>query len=120
MSRYVTVRTQLRDMELLRQTLKCMGCATQDQGRLLAGRKADLVVQTPAGPLGFAQGDAEEIGLIGMEELVRSAPATQFLNQVTQQYARRKVIADAERAGYRLVEETVDADNSIRLVVRKW
>ncbi|MBI3944764.1 MAG: DUF1257 domain-containing protein [Armatimonadetes bacterium] len=123
MSRYVTVRTQLRDMGLLRQTLQCMGLALQEGAGawpLAGGRKADLVAQTPGGPVGFTQAEGEEITVVGMEEALRRGAGARFLRQVTQQYARRKVVSEAERAGYRLVEETVDADDTIRLVVRRW
>jgi hypothetical protein len=122
MSRYVMVKTQLRDLRLLRETLQGMGCSVQEGAavRLMAGeRRADLVAQTPAGSVGFVQA-GEDVRAVGMEELLRREAFRRFLEQVTQQYARRQVMAEAERAGYRLVEETVEADNTIRLVVRRW
>lgn len=123
MSRYVMVRTQIRDMGLLRQTLRGMGHAVQEraQTRMMgAGARAEIAVQTPAGQVGFAVGADETIGAVGMEEVLRQDACKEFLRQVTRQYAREKVLVEAQRAGYRLVEEKVAEDNSIRLVVRKW
>lgn len=123
MSRYVNVRTQLRELPLLRQTLQGMGCRVQEGAQahpLRGGRKVDLSVQTSFGTLGFVQGPDQTITASAMEEILRRDACKEFLGQVTQQYARRKVMAEAERAGYRLVEEAVEGDNTIRLVVRKW
>lgn len=123
MSRYVTVRTQIRDMELLRQTLQCMGLTVYEgaAARLAGGgRQPELVVQTPGGAVGFARDAEGVVEAVGMEESVQRGAGAAFLRQVTQQYARQKITAEAARAGYRLVEEMVDADNTIRLVVRKW
>jgi hypothetical protein len=100
-----------------------MGCAVEEGAAvraLGAGRRAEIAVRTPGGPVGFAQAADGTVGVVGMEEIVHREAGRQFVNQVTQQYARQKVMAEAEKAGYRLVEESVGADNTIRLVVRRW
>ncbi|MDH7568783.1 MAG: DUF1257 domain-containing protein [Armatimonadota bacterium] len=119
MSRYVMIKTQLSDMQALRQTLQGMGVTTSERTAGGASRP-ELLAQTPVGVVRFSQEGDNPIRMAGIEEVMSQEAAREFLRQVTQQYARRKVIADAERAGFRLVEEHVEADNSIRLVVRKW
>ena len=46
--------------------------------------------------------------------------AAEFINRLKQQYAYRKILKDANAAGYNLVQEEVGKDRTIKLVVRKW
>jgi len=122
MSRFVALKTELRDREILTQCLEQLGCQvlSEPQGIMLRGARApvQLLVHAPFGTLGFRLTAAGPYDVVGEEKLL--ATHQDFLNHLTQQYAYRKVLQQAQAAGYNLVQEEVGADQTIRLVVRKW
>lgn len=77
-----------------------------------------LLVHAPFGTLGFRMTPDGNYELISDDIILNRQP--DFIRRVTQQYAYKKIIKDANAAGYQLVQEEVNEDNSIKLVVRKW
>jgi hypothetical protein len=122
MSRFVALQTRLRDREVLQQCLELMECQVlyEEQGIKMRGARkpVQLLAHTPFGALGFRLTPNGEYAVVGEEETLTSQKA--FLQQLTQQYAYRKILKDAKAAGYSLIQEEVGADQTIRLVVRKW
>ena len=122
MSKIVSIQTQLQDKEILKECLEQLDCQVleQPEGIMMPGADApvQLLVHAPSGPLGFRK------GVDGSYEMVCDdmyLPRQQeWLKKLTQQYAYRKIVKDAEAAGYQLVQEEVGEDRTIRLVVRKW
>ena len=43
-----------------------------------------------------------------------------LINQINQRYASNKVLKEVKQRGFMIAEEKQDADQSIRLLVRKW
>jgi hypothetical protein len=107
---------------VLQQCLEHLGCQVlyEEQGIKMRGASApvQLLVHAPFGTLGFRATTAGEYEIVGMEEVIEGHK--EFINNLTQQYAYRKILKDATASGYNLVQEEVSEDNTIKLVVRKW
>ena len=122
MSRIILIQTELRDLDILTTCLEHLDCQVLHDAAGMqmpgAGARVQLLAQTSCGTVGFrltAQGTYEFVG-----EDQRLARQPDFLKRLTQQYAYRKVMKEAKAAGYKLVQEEVGADQTIKLVVRKW
>jgi len=119
MSKFVTITTRIRDRDCLREALGDVKAQVVDKQQVRGWRgtrRADLVAVTGQGEVGF------RVGAEGCYEIVgddMSIPPS-FAENVTQHYARRKVLKEATKAGFGLVEDKVQTDGSMRLVVRKW
>lgn len=122
MSKIVSIITQFRDVEVLVACLEHFECQVlhQERGIQMPGTQTlvQLLAHAPFGTLGFrltAAGNYE----IAADELLLNR-RQDFIKQLTQQYAYRKILKDAASAGYALVREEIGDDQTVRLVVRKW
>jgi hypothetical protein len=122
MSRFVAIKTRLRDRKILQQCLEELHCQVlyQEQGIKMRGARTPvhLLVHAPFGTLGFRKTSSQDYELVADEHIIE--PHKDFIQQLTQQYAYRKILKDAKAAGYNLVQEEVGEGNTIKLVVRKW
>jgi len=122
MSRFIALKTQLRDAALLMLTLEQMGCQVshEPQGMRMRGAPTlvEIVARAPFGAFGFRKTAEDVYEVVADERLIADQHA--FLQQLLQQYAYRKILQEAQAAGYNLVHEEVQADRTIKLVVRKW
>lgn len=122
MSRFVALQTQLRDHEILQQCLEHLECQVlYDEAGITMPRVSapvQFLVHAPFGALGFRRTLSGEFEVVAEEEIL--AQQQNFFKALTQQYAYRKILKDANAAGYKLVQEEVGDDRAIRLVVRKW
>ena len=122
MSRIVSIQTELRDPQILQECLEQLDCQVlyQPQGIMMkrTPKPVQFLVHTSFGAFGFRltpQGDYEVV----TDDMYLNRQQ-EFLRQLTQQYAYRKVLKDAKAAGYNVVQEEVGDDRTIKLVVRKW
>ena len=122
MSRFVAIKTRLRDREVLQQCLEQLGWQVlyQEDGIKMRGARTpvELLVHAPFGTLGFRETPSKDYELVADEEVIKHQH--DFLKHLTQQYAYRKILKDTQAAGYNLVQEEVGEDQTIKLVVRKW
>ncbi|PIE35008.1 hypothetical protein CSA56_05890 [candidate division KSB3 bacterium] len=122
MSRIVSIRTELRDKDILIACLEHLDCQvlSQESGITMrgAGDPVQILAHAAFGPIGFRQTQDGRYDVVGDDMLLEGRK--DFFNRLTQQYAYRKIVNDAKNAGYRLVREEVGEDKTIKLVVRKW
>lgn len=123
MSQFVKVRTQLRDLEVVKHALDDLGVqyeADKTFTHMWSGtrKKADLVIQTGGGSFALVGNDEGVLEAQGDNAVLRRQ--RKLLDQISQRYAYHKVLGEATKAGFSLVEETRGADQVIRLVVRRW
>ncbi|HEY8369001.1 MAG TPA: DUF1257 domain-containing protein [Thermodesulfobacteriota bacterium] len=128
MSHFTTVKTKITDLDALRAALADLGYAvvegeTQIRGWRNTSQSVDIAARLGAFDIGFRRGAdgtydavADWWGVKTYEGLSQA----DFMRRVTQRYAYHKVIGEASRQGYTVVEEQNEADQSIRLVVRRW
>ncbi|PID57014.1 hypothetical protein CSB45_08805 [candidate division KSB3 bacterium] len=122
MSKIISIQTQLQDKDILKECLEELDCQVleQPQGVIMPGStvSVQVLVHSPFGPLGFRQGASGTYKMVCDD--IYLPRQQEWLKQLTQQYACRKIIRDTKAAGYQLVHEEVGEDRTIRLVVRKW
>jgi hypothetical protein len=122
MSRIVSIRTELRDKEILMTCLEYLECEVlyQESGLKMNGADAPVHILAHAsfGTLGFRKAQDGRYDVVGDDMIL--GHRQDLLNHLTQQYAYRKIVSDAQQAGYNLVQEEVEEDRTIKLVVRKW
>jgi hypothetical protein len=128
MSHFTNVKTKLTDLEALKAALADLGYAVAEgevaiRGWRNASQRADLAARLGSFDVGFTRGADGAYDAVadwwGLKTYDGVAQAD-FMRRVTQRYAYHKVVGEARRQGYALVEEENQADQSIRLVVRKW
>lgn len=124
MSKFVKVRTELRDLTMIKRALDDLGLKYQEDANYRhdwsgATHAAELVVK--AGMLtsfGLRRNEEGVYEILGDNMGLSSQQDT--LQQLNQRYAYHKVLNEVSKAGFSLVEETTDRNKAIRLVVRRW
>lgn len=123
MSKFVKVRTELRDVALVKRALDDLHLRYLENARYRhiysgANEEAALVVHTTGGAFGLksnAEGALEVMG-----DSMQMAGVTQTLQRIQQRYAYHMVVQETARAGFALVEEQTGRDQVIRMTVRRW
>lgn len=123
MSKFVKVKTQLRDVALIKQALDDLQIQYEvDQEYAHTWSKArvsvPILVRQGASSFGLREDEDGVYELVGDDMAMPRLKRT--MGQVQQRYAYRKVLAETEQAGFSLVEESVGDDNVIRMTVRRW
>jgi hypothetical protein len=122
MSKFVSIQTTLKERAFLISALKQMRCEVLKTKKVktLLNRvyEVDLAVKTPFGIVGFIKNKEDVFELAGDDMILKKN--SKFIEQLTQKYAYSKVVAEAKKAGFKLVKETTETDQSVRLVLRKW
>ena len=123
MSKFVKVKTELRELALIKQALDDLKLAYSENAsynHLWSGYRGvvPLVVKQPRAIFGFRSTDDGVYEAIGDDMQMASIRKT--LGEIQQRYAYHKVLAEVEQAGFALVEETEGKDHVIRLTVRRW
>ncbi|MCB0833359.1 MAG: DUF1257 domain-containing protein [Bacteroidetes bacterium] len=122
MSKFVSIETKLRERLYLKSALEQLNCQMLKTKKIktLLNRTfdVDLAVKAPFGIVGFRKDKSGEFNLVGDDMIL--AKNRKFAEQLAQQYAYAKVIAEAKKAGFQLVKEMVEEDKTMRLVLRKW
>jgi len=123
MSKFVKVKTQLRDPVLIRQALDDLQIQYEEEQEYVH-QWTD--VRTPV-PILVRQGalifglTADEDGVYTMVgDDMQMARLKRTMDQVQQRYAYHKIVAETEAAGFSLVEERMGDDSVIRMTVRRW
>ncbi|HWP34602.1 MAG TPA: DUF1257 domain-containing protein [Thermodesulfobacteriota bacterium] len=128
MSHFTTVKTKITDQEALVAALEDLGYRTVRGETVIRGwrqatERVDVAARLGAFDIGFRRGADGTYDAVADWWGVRTyegVSQSEFMRRVTQRYAYHKVLSEARRRGYALVEEEVQPDQSIRLVVRKW
>lgn len=132
MSHFTTVKTQILDLNCLELALKELDYRVIHQARIRGWenqqRKADLVASFP--PLlceydiGFvANRETQAYDMVAdwwaiAERIGRDQK--EVTQGIVQRYAYHKVLKEVKAQGFMVSEQKQAADQSIRLVVRKW
>lgn len=133
MSHMTEVKTQIKDLVCLKETLQELGFsfaeATAEQKVWVRGwngmrEAADLVINTQSSyDIGLrikSDGTYEFLADWWGVESHAGFTQEEFTQKVLPKYSYRKVLAEAKARGFSLAEETRSEDQTIKLVVRKW
>ena len=123
MSKFVKVKTELRDLALIKRSLADLKLAYGENERyshLWSGYRDELplVVKQPRATFGFRLNPDGVYEAVGDELQIAQIRAA--VQQIQQRYAYHKVRDEVEKAGFGLVEETIGKDQVIRMTVRRW
>jgi hypothetical protein len=123
MSKFVKVKTELRDLALIKRSLADLKLAYGENERYAHvwsgfNDKVPLVVKQPRANFGFQLNSEGVYEAVGDDMQVAQIRAT--VQQIQQRYAYHKVLDEVEQAGFALVEETTGKDHVIRMTVRRW
>ena len=123
MSHFTTIAVEIKNGDLLQQTLKELGYPVHEntvvRGYLGNEIKADYVIPMPNGyDLGFRKmGDRYEL-IADMWGVAMDIPA--FVAEVHQQYAAKSVVQSASNQGFVIEQKEILEDGTIRIVVGRW
>ena len=123
MSKFVKIQTELRESALIKRALDDLKIAYSENAHYVhtwSGFRGEvpLLIKQPGTLFGLRIAESGAYEVIGDD--MQMARIRKMLGQIQQRYAYRKVLAETEKAGFDLVEETVGRDNIIRLTVRRW
>ena len=123
MSKFVRIKTELRELALIKRALDDLKLSYQEEQRYthmwsgFTGR-VPLVVQTKGAKFAFRATDEGVYEAIGDD--MQMATVRTNLNAIQQRYAYHKVVDEVAAAGFTLVEEQTGRDQVIRMTVRRW
>lgn len=123
MSKFVKVSTQLRDVALVKKALDDLKVSYKENATYVHrwsgfSGNVPLVVQGQGFMVGLR---AQEDGTLEvLADDMQMGRVRSLMQQVQQRYAYHSVVEATAAAGFDLVEETVGADQVIRLTVRRW
>lgn len=123
MSKFVQIKTELRDGALIRRTLDELKIPYKENARyvhLFSGfaGQVPFLVQNKGLTFGLREGDSGVYEIIGDDMQMKQIQTV--MQPVQQRYAYHKVLTETEKLGFSLVEEQTGRDNVIRLTVRRW
>ncbi len=123
MSKFVRVKTELRELALIKRALDDLSLPyTEDveYTHVWSGfrQKTPLVVREQGAAYGF-QLNADGVYEVLADDM-QLGRIQKSLQAIRQRYAYHQVLTTVEQAGFDLVEERVGKDQVIRLTVRKW
>ena len=129
MSHFSTIKTQLKDKDVLLEALELLQYNVKE--------KQDLVIENPshaeehpvmnaciavAPDIGFCWNEQTQSYDLYSDEQTWSLPTppNRFVDKVTQQYARMTIHNTMEKEGWQVSEEWEMDDNSIELTLTRW
>ncbi len=123
MSKFVRIKTEVRDLTLVKQVLDELSLRYAENQRYTHrwsgfSGEVPLVVEVKGVKFAFRTSAEESYEVIGDD--MQMAVVQPSLNAIYQRYAYHKVRGEVERAGFTLVEEQTGADRVIRMTVRRW
>lgn len=126
MSHFSQIKTQIRNIESLKNALTDLGVAWKDGSHSLRGYQgithtAEIAIEQDNGyDIGFKWNGKEYELVADLQYWAQNLSVEGFLRQVTQRYAYRTVVEETAKAGFQVSEQKQNQDGSIRLVVQRW
>lgn len=111
MSHITTIKTEIRDLQTLTQTLTLLGLEFSENGSNKGntrGKEAwDLAIKLDGGfRFGFKKNIQKKCYEIrGLSEVLHDANTKKIINQIKQEYAYQKILFETRRRGFALVQE---------------
>ena len=125
MSHFSTIKTKIKDKEILVQALLLLQYNVQEDQELINPinhQHEKVKVDVSIGnDIGFRLNKNGEYELVAdIQTWKDPIPPKRFVEKVTQQYARMTVHNQVKEMGFKVEEEWEMDDNSIELVVTRW
>lgn len=124
MSKFVKIKTEFRDLALVKETLDDLKISYVEDERynhvFSDFNEVVPLVFTLAqrAKFGLRRTDEDAYEVIGDD--MQLGPLKKRMGEIQQRYAYRKVLRETAQAGFELVEEKTGNDDVIRMTVRRW
>ncbi|MGH8001582.1 MAG: DUF1257 domain-containing protein [Brasilonema sp.] len=126
MSHFSQIKTQIRNIDSLKDALSDLGVDWKQGSREVRGYRgqthnAEVTIEQENGyDVGFRWNGKEYELVADLQYWQQNLSVEGFLRQVTQRYAYHAVVKETARAGFQVTEQQKSEDGSIRLVVQRW
>lgn len=123
MSHFTTIKVQIKNAEILHQVLQELGyqveCNTKVRGYMGSKTQAEYVIRQSNGyDLGFRRmGETYELVADFWGARIDQQA---FVNEITQKYAHKTLMATVQEQGFDVEEEETLEDGTVRVVVGRW
>jgi hypothetical protein len=123
MSHFTTIKVQIKNGEILHQTLQELGYQVEYNKKVRGyqGNKTDaeyVIRQDNGYDLGFRR-NGENYELVADFWGARIDEKA-FVNSIMQKYAHKTLMASVQEQGFNVEEEEVLKDGTVRVVVGRW
>lgn len=126
MSHFSQIKTQIRNVESLKDALNDLGIDWRQGPREVRGYRgqthsAEITIEQNNGyDIGFRWNGKEYELVADLQYWQQDLSVDGFLRHVTQRYAYHTVVKETARVGFQVAEQQQKEDGSIRLVVQRW
>ncbi len=126
MSHFSQIKTQIRNIESLKDALTGLGIDWKPGPQEVRGyhgqtHPAEIAIEQENGyDIGFRWNGKEYELVADLQYWQQDLSVDGFLRQVTQRYAYQTVVKETARVGFQVAEQQEQKDGSIRLVVQRW
>jgi Protein of unknown function (DUF1257) len=126
MSHFSQIKTQIRNVESLKEALTDLNIDWKQGPRAVRGYRgqthdAEITIEQDNGyDIGFEWNGKEYELVADLQYWQQDLSVEGFLRKVTQRYAFQTVMKETARAGFQVAEQQKNEDGSIRLVVQRW
>ncbi|BDA66431.1 hypothetical protein DSM106972_088070 [Dulcicalothrix desertica PCC 7102] len=126
MSHFSQIKTQIRNVESLKEALTELNIDWKQGPRPVRGYRgqthdAEITIEQDNGyDVGFKWNGNEYELVADLQYWQQDLSVEGFLRKVTQRYAFQTVMKETARAGFQIAEQQKNEDGSIRLVVQRW
>ncbi|WP_414583710.1 DUF1257 domain-containing protein [Scytonema sp. PCC 10023] len=126
MSHFSQIKTQIRNIDSLKEALTELGIDWKQGPREVRGYRgqthnAEVTIEQENGyDIGFRWTGKEYELVADLQYWQQDVSVEGFLRRVTQRYAYQTVVKETARAGFQVAEQQKNEDGSIRLVVQRW
>ncbi|NMG08686.1 DUF1257 domain-containing protein [Brasilonema sp. UFV-L1] len=126
MSHFSQIKTQIRNIDSLKDALSDLGVDWKQGSREVRGYRgqthnAEVTIEQENGyDIGFRWNGKEYELVADLQYWQQNLSVEGFLRQVTQRYAYHTVVKETARVGFQVAEQQKNEDGSIRLVVQRW
>ena len=128
MSHFSTIRTQLKEADLLINALNNLGYLINQEEKFVKGYRGkftavDISMNLPSDTkVGFKwNNNSNAYELVTDLDLWKfDIPVERFISKVTQMYSYQTIISKTKKDGYQIIEQKNKNDGSIELVLTKW
>jgi len=125
MSHFTTIKTEIRDPDILKRTLSDLKFEFHENGKIPGHRGQMENVDIAVGAAGYSSfgfkkregKDCYEIR--GLVEYLQNREVSMMIKEVLQEYAYRKILHETRKRGFSLIQEERLNTGSIKLVLRK-
>ncbi|MEO3703571.1 DUF1257 domain-containing protein [Trichormus azollae] len=126
MSHFSQIKTQIRNLESLKDALSDLGIDWRPGPREVGSysgqtHPAEVSIEQENGyDIGFRWNGKEYELVADLQYWQQDLSVDGFLRQVTQRYAYQTVMKETTKVGFQVAEQQKNEDGSIRLVLQRW